>query len=271
MLDVSIIVVNWNGRDLLRKCIDAVQQTVKKVSYEIVARANNQAMQGNDARYILLLNSDAFVKENAVDEMVAFMDARPEAGMAGCKLLYEDGRLQPSCTAFPTLMTELFIALRLDKLFPKSKLFGKYLMTYWDFNDVREVDAIMGAFMLVRNSAIQKIGMLDESYFMYSEEVDWCFRFKEAGWKIYYNPAVETTHLWFGSAKKVRVEMHIQMYRSKVMFFRKRYGDLSANILKLFVGLNCLVRLGPGAVYYLRKDSEKYQAVWKLFRALPAF
>lgn len=304
MLDLSIIIVNWNGRDLLRKCLDAVRETTRKTQYEIVvvdnnssdgsqdmmrqeypdvrliantenvgfARANNQAVRDNQARYLLLLNSDAFVKEDTIDTMVEFMDSHPEAGMAGCKLLYEDGRLQPSCTTFPTLLTELFIALQLDKLFPKSPLFGKHLMTYWDFSELREVDAIMGAFMLVRNTAVEKVGLLDESYFMYSEEVDWCYRFKEAGWKIYFNPAVEATHLWWGSAKKMRVEMHIQMYRSKVLFFRKRYGQLSASLLKIMLGFNCLLRLGPGLVYYAKKsDNEKYQAVWKLFQALPSF
>jgi GT2 family glycosyltransferase len=303
MPDVSIIIVNWNTRDLLAKCLRSVESTVQKVSYEIYvvdnastdgspgmvrtdfpdvkliansenvgfARANNQAVQICEGRYVLLLNSDAFVKENTLDYMVDFMDAHPEAGMAGCKLLYEDGRLQPSCTSFPTLATEFFMALRLDKIFPHSPLFARYLMTYWTFDSLRDVDVIMGAFMLVRDDAIKKIGMLDEHYFMYSEEADWCYQFKKAGWKIYFVPDVETTHIWWGSGRKVRVKMHVNMYASKVYFFRKNYGAVSAVILKFLIGLNCLVRLGPGAVYYLRADREKYKANWQLLRLLPGF
>lgn len=303
MMDVSIIVVNWNTKDLLAKCLRCVQQTVKKVSYEILvvdnnstdgsqdmmrqdfpdvtliansqnggfAKANNQAMHVSKGRYVLLLNSDAFVKENTIDYMVAFMDEHPEAGMAGCKLLYEDGRLQPSSTSFPTLETEFYMATRLDKIFPKSPTFGKYLMTYWNFDSVRDVDIIMGAFMLVRASAITQVGHMDESYFMYSEEADWCYRFKKAGWKIYFVPDVETIHIWWGSGRKVRVEMHIQMYKSKVFFFRKNYGAFPSQILKVLIGLNCLIRLGPGALHYLRADREKYHANWKLLKALPSF
>jgi GT2 family glycosyltransferase len=182
MLDLSIIVVNWNTSDLLAKCLRCVQSTVKQTTYEIwvvdnassdgsvdmlrrdfpdvklvantqnvgFARANNQAMRLAAGCYLLLLNSDAFVKDNTIDTMVRFMDARPDAGLAGCKLLYEDGRLQPSCSTFPTLATELTIAFGLDKLFPKSRVFGKYMMTDWDYHDSREVDVIMGAFFVAR-------------------------------------------------------------------------------------------------------------------------
>jgi hypothetical protein len=138
---------------------------------------------------------------------------------------------------------------------------------------VREVDVIMGAFMLVRASAITQVGYMDESYFMFSEEADWCYNFKKAGWKIYYVPQVETIHIWGGSGRKVRVEMHIQLYRSKVMYFRKNYGRLPSVLLKLLFGLGCLLRLGPGALMYLKRgaDHEKYRANWMLLKALPTF
>lgn len=305
MLDLSIIIVNWNTCDLLAQCLEAVARTGGDLDMEIIvvdnastdgsqemirqqfpdvglitnmenlgfAKANNQAIRRSRGRYILLLNSDAFVCENTVERMVAFMDAHPEAGMAGCKLLYADGRLQRSCSAFPTLFTEFCVATGLDKLFPKSPLFGKYLMTHWDFDDVREVDAIMGAFMFVRAAAIEKVGLMDERYFMYSEEVDWCYRFKEKGWKLYFYPDAEAVHLWGGSAGQVRVEMLVQMYRSRVEFFRQHYGERSAALLKLLIGFSCLLRIGPGAWYYLRADNpqtrQKHQAFWQLLQALP--
>jgi GT2 family glycosyltransferase len=307
MKDLSIVIVNWNTRDLLALCLRSVYDTTSDLDSEVIvvdnasndgsqemvrrefpdvnlipntenlgfAKANNQAIRRSQGRYVLLLNSDAFVRENTIKQVVGFMDERPEAGMVGCKLLYEDGRLQPSCTAFPTLFTEFCIATQLDRLFPKSRLLGRYLMTYWEFDDVREVDVILGAFMLVRAAAIDEVGLMDERYFMYSEEVDWCYRFKETGWKIYFYPQSETVHLWGGSTGRIRVEMLTQMYRSRIAFFRKHYGRRSATLLKLLIGFSCLLRIGPGAWYYFsRADSpqirQKYRAFRHLLRALPA-
>ncbi len=307
MLDLSIIIVNWNGKDLLTKCLQCVESTVKIISYETFvvdnastdgsqemvqrdftdvkliantdnvgfATANNQAMEVAHGRYVLLLNSDAFVKENTLDKMVEFMDTHPDAGMASCKLLYEDGSLQRSCATFPTLSTEFFIALGLDKFFPKSNLFGKYLMTDWDYNDIREVDVIMGAFMMVRASLIPKIGMMDKSFFMYSEEVDWCYRFKAAGSKVYFHPNVTCIHLWGGSSKAVKVESLLRLYKARVQFFRKHYGWLSAFLYKIILEFNALIRVGPGALYYLTRGNpasqQKHYAFRQLLRAIPSF
>ncbi len=304
MTDVSIIIVNWNTKDLLAKCLRCVEETVKKVSYDIYvvdnassdgspdmvrqnfptvkliantdnvgfARANNQAMRVCEGRYVLLLNSDAFVKDNTIDYMVEFMDKHPDASMAGCKLLYGDGRLQPSCATFPTLLTETFIALGLDKVFAKSKFFGKYMMTDWDYGDTRPVDVIMGAFMLARADVIQKVGLMDESFFMYSEEVDWCYRFKAAGWKIYFTPDAEAVHLWGGSSQQVKVETLIRLYKARTQFFRKHYGRLTAFIYKGILSLNALIRVGPGALYYFTRGSrEKHYAFRQLLQAIPGF
>jgi len=306
MYDVSIVIVSWNTRALLARCLQSVFDTTSNLDFEVIvvdnastdgsqdmvqqwfpnvhliankenlgfAKANNQAIRRSQGRHVLLLNSDAFVRENTIERMVAFMDAHPRAGMAGCKLLYEDGRLQPSCYTFPTLFTEFCIATRLDRLLPKSPLFGKYRMTYWDYGDVREVEVIVGAFMMVRATAIDEVGLLDESYFMYSEEVDWCYRFKRNGWKIYFYPHAEAVHLWGGSSKQVPVETLIRMYRSRVAFFRRYYGKCSVSLLKLIIGFNCLLRVGPGAWYYFRTDNprmrQKHQAFWRLLRALPS-
>jgi len=305
MTDLSVVIANWNTCDLLARCLRAVYDTTSHLDLEVIvvdnastdgsqemvrqefpgvsliantenlgfAKANNQAIRRSQGRYVLLLNSDTFVGEHTIEQMVAFMDSHPEAGIAGCKLLYGDGRLQRSCTSFPTLFTELCIATHLDKLFPTSSLFGRYLMTYWDFDDVREVDVILGAFMLARAPAVGEVGLLDERYFMYSEEVDWCYRFKQKGWKVYFYPFVSAVHLWGGSIKRIRVEMLVQMYRSRTDFFRQCYGRSSAILLKLLVGLGCLFRIGPGAWHYLRTDDpqtrQKWQAYWRLLRALP--
>ena len=308
MLDVSIIIVNWNGKELLRKCLDHVVSTTQQVTYEVIvvdnassdgsqamvreafpsvrliensdncgfARANNQGIVVSQGRYVLLLNSDAFVQENTIDAMVAFMDEHPEGGMSGCKLLFEDGQLQPSCFAFPTIRSELYIALHLDKFFPRSREFGRYRMTYWDFNDVREVDVILGAFMLVRREAVDVVGLMDKSYFMYSEEFDWCFRFKASGWKILYNPEVDAIHLWGGSSKQVPAQTLIRMYQSRIQFFRQHYGKLSTEVYKLIIGWNCTLRIILGVILSATRiksspqSEAKYRAFWKLLISLPS-
>lgn len=148
-------------------------------------------------------------------------------------------------------------------------------MTWWDFDEVRDVDAIMGAFMLVRREAMAQVGMMDDSYFMYSEEIDWCYRFRQHGWRVLYNPDVVAVHLWGGSSKRVRQEMLIQLYRSKVEFFRKHYGALSATLLKGIIGFAAFLRVGPGALVYLTSgDShkrDKHRAFVALLQATPTF
>ena len=306
-MDLSIVIVNWNAKDILHKCLAQVQDTTREIDYEVIvvdnastdgsqamvkqefpstrliensanvgfAGANNQGMALSQGRYVLLLNSDAFVGDSTLDTMVGFMDEHPEAGVGACKLRYGDGRLQPSCYTFPSLLTELYIALQLNKLLAKNREFGKYAMTWWDFNEVRDVDCVMGAFMLVRREVIEQAGMMDTSFFMFSEEVDWCYRIKQQGWQILYNPAVESVHLWGGSTKQVSHDMFLELHRSKVHFFRKYYGRLSTVLLKVILGFGCLLRIGPGLVYYLRSSDagkrQKYQDFRDLLRAIPAF
>jgi GT2 family glycosyltransferase len=307
MVDVAIIIVNWNGKDLLRRCLDAVQQTVQQVSHvtyvvdnhssdgsaEMVraeypwvkliantenlgfAKANNQAMRLSleESRYVLLLNSDAFVKANCIDYMVTFMDQHPEAGLGAPKLLYEDGRLQRSCYSFPTLWTEFTIALGADKFLSKVPFFGDYNLTHWGYDTVREVDVIMGAFMLARREAVQQVGLMDEAFFMYSEEVDWCYRFQAAGWKTLFTPAVECIHLWGGSSRQVKVESLLRLYKARVQFARKHYSGLTTFLYKAVIGLNALVRVVAGAPFYLRNASgrQKHYAFRRLLAAVPGF
>jgi GT2 family glycosyltransferase len=190
-----------------------------------------------------LLNTDAFLRGPALARLVGFMDAHPEAGAAGPRLFYGDGTLQRSCWAFPTLATEFYGALGLDRLFSYSRRFGHYQMTYWDMGDMRPVDVVMGSCLIARREAVEQIGDLDERFFMYSEEVDWCYRLQRAGWCVYYVPEAEATHLWGGTSRVVPVQTLVQLYRSRYLFFRKHYGLTTATAYKGVLALACLVRL----------------------------
>lgn len=306
MPDVSIILVNWNTRDLLLRSLQSIHDTQGDIDTEVIvvdnassddsvaqarahfpatiilqnkenagfAQANNQGMAIATAPLFLLLNTDAFLHAGALAHMLADMRDHPRAGALGCKLLYEDGALQRSCSAFPTVATELWQALFLDRLFPSSRVFGKYMMTWWDMNDAREVDVVMGACMLLRRAAIDQIGGFDTGFFMYSEEVDLCYRLKQAGWQVRYTPRAVATHIWGGSSRKVPRETFLRLYASRVRFFRKHYGVLPTLLYKAVLYASTLVRSAGGNLYsaLTRNDRVRRGAgnYGSLLRALPS-
>ena len=275
---VDVIIVNWNTAPLLERCLASLYAGLGAHPVEVCvvdngstdaslgllsssyprvrvisnsknlgfAAANNQGIKATNSPYVLLLNSDAFLREGVIDRLVSRMENEPDTGAIGCQLLYEDGTLQRSCYSYPDLLTELWSALMLDKAFPRSRVFGKYLMTYWAMDDDREVDVIMGAVMLLRREALDRVGILDESFFMYSEEVDLCYRLKRNGWKIRYDPTVRAVHIWGGTARKVPAETMVRLYRSRTQFFRKHYGIVPAALYKGLLYLVSLIRIVGG-------------------------
>ncbi len=196
------------------------------------AKANNQGLKEHRGRYVLLLNPDTVVLPNALDRMVEFMDEKPRTGALGCKLLYPDGSLQPSCRSFPTLITAFFENTGLEKLFLRNRIIGRHRIGHWNYNDIREVDQPMGSALMVRREAITQVGLMDEQFYMYYEDVDWCFRIKKRGWKIYFIPLAEIIHYGGQSAWPNMPKMRIQGYKSRHRFFRKHYGILSEWMVK---------------------------------------
>lgn len=289
VVDVSIIVVSWNTRELLVRALGCVYETLRESSFEVIVvdnaslddsvpavrerfpqarvianrenvgfgRANNQGAAVARGRYILLLNSDAFVHAGTIERLIAFMEAYPEAGAAGPRLRYEDGRLQRSVTSFPTVLTELWTTLGLDRAFPNHRVFGRYKLTYWEMNDLREVDILMGACLILRRTAIEQVGLFDEQFFMYSEEADLCYRLRAAGWRSYFVPDVEATHIWGGSAQRVPAKTFLRLFRSRVQFFRKHYGEQTTVLYKCVLVLAGLMRvMGGPIIFALKRDAD---------------
>lgn len=174
-------------------------------------------------RFVLLLNPDTVLPPDALNRMLAFMAAHPRAGAAGPKLVRADGSLDQACRrSFPTPETSLWHLLGLDRLFPGSRRFGRYNLTYLDPDEVSRVDAVVGAFMLVRREAIVQAGLLDEAFFMYGEDLDWAKRITDAGWEVWYNPAVTVLHVKEAASRRsyrARVEFH----RALIIFYEKHY------------------------------------------------
>lgn len=255
-LDLSIVIVNYNSADFLEQCLNSVYQERNAVQFETFvvdnnsfdnscrrinemfpqvnlimnkdnlgfARANNQAIGRSRGRYILLLNPDAILKPEALGRMIQFMDRNPEAGAAGARLLNPDGTVQLSCRHLPSFRTALFNRYSmLTRLFPRNRFSRKYLMTGWNHNSVREIDWVSGACLIIRREALNEVGLLDERFFMYAEDVDWCYRAKQKGWKVYFIPQAEAVHYIGQSSQKVEKKTIIERHRSMYLFYKKHY------------------------------------------------
>ncbi len=298
--DLSIIIVNWNTRDLLANCLDSIIQTGGELDIEIIvvdnastdgsqamvqqqfpqvhlianrenvgfARANNQALVIGGGRYFLLLNSDTIVLPATLDSLVRLADTHSEAGVIGCKLLNSNGSLQESWASFPTFWSEM-----LGRNFRTRRLVEETPLVY-------KADWVGGACMLVRPAAIDKVGLLDESFFMYSEEVDWCFRMWQQGWQVYYLAGAEIIHLGGGSASRTSTAQLIRLYESKIHFFDKHYGRWQAALLRYgLVGVNILGLFRRAFIWALKRQKReelrhvltaRWQFISQLLRGWPA-
>jgi N-acetylglucosaminyl-diphospho-decaprenol L-rhamnosyltransferase len=185
--------------------------------------------------FALLLNPDTELPPNALMDMLAFMSEHPEAGAAGPKLVLPDGSLDLACRrSFPTPEASLYRLTGLSRLFPRSRRFGRYNLTYLDPNQVAEVDSVVGAFMLVRAQAIAQAGLMDDQFFMYGEDLDWAYHIKAAGWKVYYNPSVEVLHVK-RAASRHSARAQIEFYRAMDIFYRKHYAAHTARWLHVLI------------------------------------
>ncbi|MBZ5562119.1 MAG: glycosyltransferase family 2 protein [Acidobacteriia bacterium] len=206
------------------------------------AKANNQMLRRylGRADFYLLLNDDTVVKPDALEELVSFAESHPQAGIVGGKLVKRDGTLDWPCKrSFQTPSVFFYRALGLDRLFPRSKRFGRYHLTYLDPDRSHEVDSVCGALLMMRHETLEQVGLLDEALFMYSEDMDWCYRTKHAGWTVYYYPKAVVIHHKSASSKKRNYRMIYWWYHSTWMVYRKsmsaRYNPL-ANAL-VFLGV----------------------------------
>lgn len=262
MPEVSVIVLNWNTRDLLAECLNTILQNAQGFELEIIvvdnastdgsqamlqrsfpqvrllanptnvgfAKANNQGMATSKGRYMLLLNSDAFLQPGALQALVSLAEVKPQAGLVGAQLLNPDGSFQASHTFFPTLWREFLILSGLGRA-----LFGHWYPSHGpeEAKGPQFVDYVEGACLLVRREAFETVGGLDEDYFMYAEEVDWCYALRARGWQVWYQPAARVIHLGGGSSRGRSTQREADLYRSRSMFFRKHYGPGAGRLLKM--------------------------------------
>ncbi len=282
MLDLAIIIVSYNTCRVLEECLASVYRSQGDFAYEVwvvdnastdssadmvAARfpqahlirsdvnggwsyANNLGLRviaGPEQQapdYVLLLNPDTLLPSSALADMLAFMAEHPEAGAVGPRLVLANGELDLACRrSFPTPMSSFYKIYGLGKLFPRSARFAGYNLTYLDPDETTEVDSVVGSFMMVRKEVIEQVGLLDESFFMYGDDLDWAYRMKAAGWKVYYNADVTVLH-YKGEASKTSRKAHYEFYRAMHTFYKKHYRATTAPCLYWLVTAGIAMRGG---------------------------
>jgi GT2 family glycosyltransferase len=211
--------------------------------------------QPDAPRYALLLNPDTEVPPRALHDMVAFMDSRPEVGAAGPKLVLPDGTLDKACRrSFPTPMVSLTHFSGLGKLFPNSPQFARYNMTYLPVDQEAEVDSVVGAYMQVRREALEAVGLLDETFFMYGEDLDWAYRIKSAGWSVVYHPQVVVKHVKRAASRQSQ-RAQMEFWRAMLLFYRKHYRTTTPLWLHSLIMTGLLLKGGRTVWTELRQPT----------------
>jgi GT2 family glycosyltransferase len=267
-LDLGIVIVNYNVRDLLRDCLASVYDSHGDLTFSVCvvdngsddgsadmveaefshvqlirsenrgyARGNNAGLRAfgfgvegqsdpDQPRYALLLNPDTVLAPSALTGMVAFLEDHPDAAVAGPRLVREDGTLDKACRrGFPTPEVAAYRLFGLSRLFPKSRRFGRYNLTYLPPDVTTQVDSVVGAFMLIRGQALEQVGLLDERYFMYAEDLDLCYRIKQQGWQVWYNADVTVLHYKGQSSRQRSSFANVQFYQTMRLFHAKHYEE----------------------------------------------
>ena len=276
-VDVSICIVTFQTRDYLQKCLESIERHPPSGAYEIILVDNgstdgtaemvragfpgvrltelgantgftapmNRALRQASGAYLLLLNPDTLVHPQAFDRLVAFMEAHPEVGICGPKVLNTDGSLQKPCRrgeSTPWAVLSYFLGL--SALFPRSRFFGGYLMSYMGEDETHAVAGVAGSCMLIRRKLVEEIGYLDERFFAYQEDADYCYRARQAGWKVFYVPAAQITH--YGGEGGSRVQPYRSIYqwhRSYFLYYRKNLASRYFFLFNWLYYLAMLVKL----------------------------
>lgn len=269
MCDISFIIVSWNVRELLKRALQAMLDDTRAERIEIIVvdnasrdgtvemlrenfpnarvianaenvgftRGNNQALQIAQGRYLFLVNPDTEIQRGAARALIEFMDASANArvGIVGPQLVYPDGAIQSSRRRFPKFSTALFESTKLEQWFPRNRLITDYRLLNTDNYQTQDVDWVVGAALFARRAVYEQIGGLDERFFMYSEELDWCKRAKDAGWRVVYFPNARVLHHEAKSSDQVRAQRDIYFHSSKVRYFKKHRGNFQGELLRYFL------------------------------------
>jgi len=294
MIRISIIIVSWNAKAYLLNCVRSLLEDLSGIPSEIIvvdnastdgsaeaveelgagivllrnsqnlgfARANNSGIAISKGKYVCLVNSDVIVHDGCFESITKYMDEHKSVGVLGPRTLNGDGTLQHSSFSHPNPWNTLCRALALDTLFPRSPLFGKRLMKYWTHDQTRPVDALNGCFLMVRDAAIKDVGPLDESFFIYGEDLDWCKRFGNNGWGVVFFHEAVITHFGGASSANAPIRFFLEMNKADLQYWVKHHGKSSKLIYILLTILHQSIRIFGSLIILVilpsRKVNQKY-------------
>lgn len=265
MIDISIIIVNWNTRELLLNCIESLYKTTKQTSLEIIvvdnastdnsvdalqkkfpqvhiivnpdnfgfAKANNIGLMQSKGRFVCLINSDVKAMDGVLDKMYNYMKINPEIGALAPKIYRGDMTVQKSCREFPTVRNTFCEEFLLNKLFPAVNIFRGRDMLWMDYDSIFEVEVLSGCFLMIPRQVIDQVGVLDDRFFFYSEDVDWCKRIHQAGWKLLHYPGAKAIHYGQGSSSSEPIKFRLEMLKANWQYWNKHKSNLECFLFRL--------------------------------------
>jgi len=296
---ISIIIVNWNSSAYLYDCLNSIYSNAINYPFEVIvvdncssdnsvemvkhnfpsvnlvcntsnygfAKANNIGIKCSDGEYICFVNSDVKILDNCVNALCHLLDSNKDIGIVGPKILFPNLEWQRSCMGFPTLWNQFCCALKLDTFLPWKDIFGTFMFKYRDLDTTTEVDVINGCFWLVRKDAIIWVGLLDERYFIYGEDIDWCKRFHQASWKVVYFPHVSSIHYGGGSSKNAPVRFYVEMQKANYQYWKKHNSKFHQIAYLGIKAIHQVVRIVGNYIKYVYNSSDRTDIKYKISRS----
>jgi len=296
---VSVVIVSWNTCQLTLDCVRSLESSRNSLSTEIIvvdnassdgtveqlrrqfphvnvienrenlgfARGNNVGLKICTGKYVALINSDVVVPQGCLEKMLSFMEENARIGMLGPKMILRDGSIGKSVYASPTVWNWFCNGLGLSSLFKHSKLFANFELADFDYNKTQDVDMLTGWFWLVRSTALQEVGVLDDQFFMYGEDIDWPSRFRKAGWRVTYCSEAEAIHYCGASSDRAPTRFYVEMNRANLQYFRKHHGPLGVLGFWLAMWIQQLVRVLGYCFVYLFRQKQRAAAAYKVKRS----
>jgi GT2 family glycosyltransferase len=299
-MSISVVIVSWNAKSYLLKCLQSIVEQRHDDLIEVIvvdnastdgspeavnehfpavtvirnpdnygfARANNIGIAATTGDYLMLVNSDVEVRPDCFRKMVAYMESHAEVGILGPKIVGTNGKTQRSCMGYPSLWNTFTRALALDSMFPGSARFGGQLLTYWGHDDIRSVGVINGCFWMVRRAAMDQVGLLDERFFIYGEDVDWCKRFNTGGWKVTFYPDAEALHYGGASSANAPVRFYLEMQRAQYQYWTKHHSRIASFSFLMINLLHHLVRAAGELTVYPLHWRRGITSTYKITRSV---
>jgi len=298
--DLSIVIVTWNASKYIRECLKSIDEQHTGLALETIvvdnasidgtadlvrqefsyvrlvqsdhnlgfAKANNVGIRLTRGKYIFLVNPDVIMLPGCLERLFRYMEENPSIGLLGPRMLGPDRAVQRSTMRFPSVWNSFCRALALDSIFKGSRTFGGFLMRDFGHDKTMDVDILNGWFWAARRESMNRVGLLDEQLFMYGDDLDWSFRFHQAGCRVVFYPEAEAIHFGGGTTERAPVRFYIEMYRANLQFWRTHYGRLKMFAYLLTVWLHEVVRVVGYGVVFLLKRSARQEAADKVKRSV---